>query len=248
MILEVRGVWKSFGKKQVLKGVNLSVMPGESLVVLGGSGSGKSVLLKVILGMLEPDKGSVFLWGKDVARLGGAQRRKMFRKIGMLFQQSALFDSFNVWENIAFGALAAKTITRAQGREFAAKYVQKIGLDKAVLDLSPADLSGGMQKRVALARAVAMQPELIFFDEPTTGLDPLMCRLIDDLILHNVRSLKAASLTITHDMLSAQRVGDRAAVLHEGVILWEGAMANLQSCEEPYVKKFLEARSVDKVL
>ena len=248
MILEVRGVWKSFGKKPVLKGVNLSVMPGESLVVLGGSGSGKSVLLKIILGMLEPDRGEVFLWGKSVASLRGVQRRKLFQKIGMLFQQSALFDSLTVWENVAFGAISSKQIKRSEARSFAAKYVEKIGLDSTVLDLYPADLSGGMQKRVALARAVALKPELVFFDEPTTGLDPLMCRLIDDLILYNVRSLKAASLTITHDMLSARRVGDRAAVLHQGVILWEGAMTSMQSCEEPYVRKFLEARSVDKVL
>lgn len=248
MILEVRGVWKSFGNKQVLKGVNLSVMPGESLVILGGSGSGKTVLLKVILGMLQPDKGEVFLWGKNVTKLGGAARRKLFRKVGMLFQQSALFDSLTVWENIAFGALLAKKIKRSEGRDFAETYVKKIGLDATVLDLYPADLSGGMQKRVGLARAVALQPELLFFDEPTTGLDPIMCRLIDDLILHNVRSLKAASLTITHDMLSAQRVGDRAAVLCAGVILWEGAIANLPSCEEPYVRKFLDARSVNKVL
>jgi len=235
----------SLGIKPVLQGVNLSLMAGESLVILGGSGSGKSVLLKVILGLLEPDQGSVFLWGKDVSTLRHKQRLALFRKIGMLFQQSALFDSLSVWENIAFGAISAKQIDRAEGKVFAKKYIEKIGLDESALSLYPADLSGGMQKRVGLARAIAMKPHLVFFDEPTTGLDPIMCRLIDDLILHNVRELRAASLTITHDLTSARRIGDRAAVLYQGRILWEGAMASLDSAKDPYVRKFLEARNVE---
>ena len=198
--------------------------------------------------MLEPDAGEIILWGHNVTKISGAARQKMFSKIGMLFQQSALFDSLTVWENIAFGRLVSKSLKRSEGPDFAEEYIKKIGLDSSALFLYPSDLSGGMQKRVALARAIAMKPELIFFDEPTTGLDPLMCRLIDDLILHNVRELKAASLTITHDIQSAKRIGDRAAVLYEGKILWEGAMANIDNCEEPYVRKFLDARSVDNVL
>lgn len=246
--LEVRNVTKSFGEKKVLQGVNISVMKGETLVVLGGSGSGKSVLLKIILGLLKPDQGSVLFWGKDIAKMNQKERSQMMQKIGMLFQQSALFDSLPVWENIAFSAIASGTIKRKDGYDFSLDFIKKIGLDEAVLKQFPASLSGGMQKRVGLARAVALQPEVLFFDEPTTGLDPLMCRLIDDLILYNVRFLKSASVMITHDLMSAKRVGDRAAMLYKGKILWEGAMAHLEACREPYVREFLEARCVDNVL
>lgn len=243
--LKVCNIWKSFGRKSVLRGVSFSVQQGESLVVLGGSGSGKSVLLKIILGMLEPDKGSVLLWGKDLADMCAREKQKTLQKVGMLFQQSALFDSLPVWENIMFGQIASGKVKRTDAVKVARKYIKEIGLDPSVAFLSPADLSGGMQKRVGLARAIAGGPDLLFFDEPTTGLDPIMCRLIDDLIIKSVRSLEAAALTITHDMTSAHRVGDRVAVLHEGSILWEGAMSELDGCQVPYVRRFLDARISD---
>ncbi len=243
--LELRNIWKSFGTKSVLKGVSFSIKQGESLVVLGGSGSGKSVLLRIILGMLTPDQGSVLLWGKDIAKMSPKERQNNLKKVGMLFQQSALFDSLTVWENILFGLVASGQVSRSQGIVEAKKYLEQIGLDPAVAKLYPSDLSGGMQKRVGLARAIAGEPQMLFFDEPTTGLDPIMCRLIDDLIIQSVRSLKAASLTITHDMLSAHHVGDRVAVLYQGSILWSGAMDDLDNCTVPYVRKFLDARISD---
>lgn len=227
LAVTLRGLRKSFGAKQVLDGVDLAVPAGGSLVVLGGSGSGKSVMLRCILGIMQPDGGTIEVGGRDVAAMSRAERRALMDRIGMLFQGGALFDSLPVWENICFKLLALKRITRAAARDRAAEVLAQVGLAASVGDLAPSVLSGGMQKRVALARAVASKPDLLFFDEPTTGLDPIMGAVIDGLIVDCVQRLGATAISITHDMASARRIGERAAMLHQGRIVWEGPAAHL---------------------
>ena len=234
----LRGVSKAFGPKQVLDGVDLTVPAGGSLVVLGGSGSGKSVMLRCILGLIQPDAGVIEVGGRDVAAMGRADRRVLMDRIGMLFQGGALFDSLPVWENVCFKLLAQRRITRAAARDRAAEVLAQVGLAASVGDLSPAELSGGMQKRVALARAVAAQPDLLFFDEPTTGLDPIMGAVIDGLIVDCVQRLGATAISITHDMASARRIGEQAAMLHRGRIVWQGQAASLGQTGNAMVDQF----------
>ncbi len=237
----MRGLRKAFGDKQVLDGVDLDVMPGTSMVVIGGSGTGKSVLLKCILGLIEPDAGTIEIDGQDLLRLAGATRAPP-RQIGMLFQNGALFDSLPVWENVAFGLLAQQRISRAPARARAGEVLAQVGLAASVGDLSPAELSGGMQKRVGLARAIAAAPDILFFDEPTTGLDPIMGAVIDGLIVDCVKRLGSTALAITHDMASAVRIGDRAAMLFRGRIVWEGPAAHLLDSGNPMVDQFTHGR------
>ena len=234
----LRGVTKAFGPKVVLDGVDLAVPAGGSMVVLGGSGSGKSVMLRCILGIMRPDAGVIEVGGRDVAAMPRAERRALMDRIGMLFQGGALFDSLPVWENVCFKLLAQKRITRAAARDRAAEVLAQVGLAASVGDLAPAELSGGMQKRVALARAVAAQPDLLFFDEPTTGLDPIMGAVIDGLIVDCVQRLGATAISITHDMASARRIGERAAMLHKGRIVWEGPAAELGDTGNAMVDQF----------
>ena len=234
----LRDVRKAFGPKQVLDGVDLTVPAGGSLVVLGGSGSGKSVMLRCILGLIQPDAGVIEVGGRDVAAMGRADRRVLMDRIGMLFQGGALFDSLPVWENVCFKLLAQRRITRAAARDRAAEVLAQVGLAASVGDLSPAELSGGMQKRVALARAVAAQPDLLFFDEPTTGLDPIMGAVIDGLIVDCVQRLGATAISITHDMASARRIGQQAAMLHRGRIVWQGPAASLGQTGNAMVDQF----------
>ncbi len=236
--VSVTGLRKSFGEKLVLDGVDLSVPANGSLVVLGGSGSGKSVMLRCILGLMPPDEGRIEIDGQDVAKLSRRDRTALMDRIGMLFQAGALFDSLPVWENVCFKLLAQKRITRAKARDRAAEVLALVGLAASVGDLSPAELSGGMQKRVALARAVAAQPDLLFFDEPTTGLDPIMGAVIDGLIVDCVQRLGATAISITHDMASARRIGERAAMIHKGRIIWEGAAASLGLTGNAMVDQF----------
>ena len=240
--IRVRGLRKAFGAKQVLDGIDLDVPRGTSLVVIGGSGSGKSVLLKCILGLIEPDAGSIEIDGQDVLRQDRAGAERLRAGIGMLFQGGALFDSLPVWENVAFGLLARNTVTRRDARARAGAVLAQVGLDPSVGDLSPAELSGGMQKRVALARAIAAQPEILFFDEPTTGLDPIMGAVIDGLIVDCVKRLGSTAIAITHDMASATRIGDRAAMLHQGKLVWQGAAAALLDSDNPMVDQFTHGR------
>lgn len=240
--IRVRGLRKRFGDKQVLDGVDLDVMPGTSMVVIGGSGTGKSVLLKSILGLIEPDEGSIEIDGQDVLRMTAREREQVNRQIGMLFQGGALFDSLPVWENVAFGLLAQQHITRQAARLRAGEILAQVGLATSVGDLSPAELSGGMQKRVGLARAIAAQPSILFFDEPTTGLDPIMGAVIDGLIVDCVKRLGSTALAITHDMASAARIGDRVAMLYAGRIAWEGAAADLMHSGNAYVDQFTHGR------
>ena len=240
--IRIRGLYKRFGAKPVLNGIDLDVAPGTSMVVIGGSGSGKSVLLKCILGLIEPDGGVIEIDGQDVGRLPPREREVVRARIGMLFQNGALFDSMPVWENVAFGLLARHKATRTEARGRANGFLEQVGLAASVGDLSPAELSGGMQKRVALARAIAAQPDILFFDEPTTGLDPIMGAVIDGLIVDCVKRLGSTAIAITHDMASARRIGDQAAMLHKGRIIWHGPAAALMDSGNQEVDQFTHGR------
>lgn len=236
--IRLRGLSKAFGPKQVLDGVDLDIRAGHGMVILGGSGSGKSVTIKCILGLIEPDAGSIEIDGQNILKLPRREREALNDRIGMLFQNGALFDSLPVWENVCFKLLAQKRITRARARDKAAEVLAQVGLAASVGDLSPSELSGGMQKRVALARAIAAEPEIIFFDEPTTGLDPIMGAVIDGLIVDVVHRLGATAVSITHDMASARRIGDDAAMIHKGRIIWTGEAAKLGDTGNAMVDQF----------
>ena len=245
--IELRGVRKAFGRKIVLDGVDLAVQPGDSLVILGGSGSGKSVTIKCVLGILQPDSGSIRVEGKEVTGLRGRDRDAFLRKFGMLFQGAALFDSLPVWENVAFGLIQGRGIPRRRAREIAIEKLAKVGLGSDVANLSPAELSGGMQKRVGLARAIAADPEIIFFDEPTTGLDPIMADVIDELISTTVRDLGVTAISITHDIASARKISNRIAMLYKGKIIWDGATADMDHSGNPYLDQFIHGSAVGPI-
>lgn len=237
--LELSGVTKSFGNKHILRGVDLSIPTGKSLVIIGGSGTGKSVTLKCVLGLLKPDSGSIKIDGQETVDLNAAERDRVMHKFGMLFQGAALFDSLKVWENVAFGLIHGRNVDRKKAREIAQEKIEAVGLRSEVADLYPAELSGGMQKRVGLARAVAASPEIIFFDEPTTGLDPIMADVINDLIVDSVKGLGATALSITHDMASARKIADYIAMIHEGQIIWCGDVKELDKSGNEYVEQFI---------
>jgi phospholipid/cholesterol/gamma-HCH transport system ATP-binding protein len=241
--IAVRGLEKSFGRKRVLAGVDIDVASGESVVIIGGSGTGKSVLIKCILGLLRPDGGSIRIDGVETVGMSRPAREPLMRKFGMLFQGAALFDSLTVWQNVAFGLIQGRGVDPNRGREIALEKLAAVGLGSEVGDLSPAELSGGMQKRVGLARAIAAEPEIIFFDEPTTGLDPIMADVINDLIVKCVRELGATAVSITHDMASARKIADRIAMLHNGRIIWQGATAEIDQSGNPYVDQFVNGRA-----
>ena len=240
--IRIRGLTKRFGDKLVLDGIDLDVAPRTSMVVIGGSGSGKSVLLKCILGLIEPDAGTIDIDGQNVLAMDRRDAEAARSRIGMLFQNGALFDSLPVWENVAFGLLAQKKVTRAEARRRSGDILAQVGLAASVGELSPAELSGGMQKRVGLARAIAAQPEILFFDEPTTGLDPIMGAVIDGLIVDCVKNLGSTAIAITHDMASAKRIGDRAAMLNKGRIIWEGPATELMNSGNAIVDQFTHGR------
>lgn len=241
--IEVSDLHKAFGRKRVLNGVDLKIKKGESLVVIGGSGTGKSVLIKCIQGLIRPDSGSIKIDGFETVGAARKENEKHYAKMGMLFQGGALFDSLSVWENVAFGLLENQKMPRRQAREKAVEVLRQVGLGPDVADLSPSELSGGMQKRVGLARAVATRPEIIFFDEPTTGLDPIMADVINDLIIDSVKKLGASALTITHDMASARKIADRIAMLYQGKIVWQGTVAEMDKTDNPYVCQFVNGCS-----
>jgi len=241
--ISMRGVHKAFGPKVVLDGLDLDVGVGESVVVIGGSGTGKSVMLKCILGLLHADKGSIEVDGEQL--IGGSSKtyERINQKFGMLFQSAALFDSLPVWENVSFGLLAEKRVDRIQAKDIAIQKLAQVGLGSDVADLSPSELSGGMQKRVGLARAIAADPEVIFFDEPTTGLDPIMADVINDLIVKTTREVGATALSITHDMASARKIADRIAMLYEGKIIWAGPVADIDHSGNEFVDQFIHGRA-----
>jgi phospholipid/cholesterol/gamma-HCH transport system ATP-binding protein len=241
--ISVRGLKKSFGPKQVLDDVDIDCAAGESLVVIGGSGTGKTVLVKCILGLLRPDTGSIRIDGVEAVGLRGGARQRLMRRMGMLFQGGALFDSLKIWENVAFGLVVGRSVERQAARKIALTKLAALGLGPEVGELFPAELSGGMQKRVALARAIASEPEIIFFDEPTTGLDPIMADVINDLILKCVRDLGATAISITHDMVSARKIADRIAMLHKGRIIWQGPTAEIDRSGNPFVDQFVHGRA-----
>lgn len=241
--IEMKKVHKAFGSKKVLNGIDLTVNKGESMVIIGGSGTGKSVTLKCVLGLMMPDSGSVKIDGKETVGIGPKERDVLMGKFGMLFQGGALFDSMKVWENIAFGLIQGKKMDRDSARKIATEKLEQVGLVAATGDLFPAELSGGMQKRVSLARAIATSPEIIFFDEPTTGLDPIMADVINDLIVNCVKDLGATALTITHDMASARKIADHVAMIHEGKIIWTGEVGNLYDSGNSHVEQFIHGRA-----
>lgn len=240
-MITLTGVHKSFGPNAVLRGVDLTIERGTSMVVIGGSGTGKSVLLKSILGLVKPDRGLIALDGQDVLT---AEREAFLARFGMLFQGGALFDSLKVWENVAFRLMRGKLARPAEeARTIALEKLRRVGLKPEVGDLLPAELSGGMQKRVGLARAIAAEPEIIFFDEPTTGLDPIMSGVINALIREIVVEMGATAMTITHDMSSVRAIADNVAMLHNGVIQWTGPVAQMDSASDPYLQQFIHGRS-----
>lgn len=241
--ISIRNLYKSFGKKEVLRGVDMDVMPGESVVIIGGSGTGKSVLLKCILGLLQPDQGSIKIDGEEMVGKSWKAREKHLKKIGMLFQGGALFDSLKVWENVAFGLLQTTKITRMEAKREAIKNLQTVGLDALVADLSPAELSGGMQKRVGLARAITTKPEIMFFDEPTTGLDPIMSAVINNLITQTVQKLGATAVSITHDLMSARKIAHRVIMLYQGKVIWQGSVKEMDHSHNEYVDQFIHGRA-----
>ena len=241
--IAIRGLTKSFGPNKVLHGVDLDLPAGHSLVVIGGSGTGKSVLIKCVLGLLTPDSGSIRIDGTEVVGASRSTMDELRRKFGMLFQGAALFDSLPVWENVAFGLLASKEIGRQDAEAKAVATLGRVGLAPEVARLMPAELSGGMQKRVGLARAIAHEPEILFFDEPTTGLDPIMADVINELIVRCVRDLGATALSITHDMASVRKIADRVAMLHGGRIVWSGAVETIDSSGNPYLDQFIHGRA-----
>jgi len=241
--IALKGVHKRFGPKVVLDGLDLEVGAGESVVVIGGSGTGKSVMLKCILGLLRPERGSIKVDGEEVVGMRGSERERVLRKFGMLFQGSALFDSLRVWENVAFGLIQGRGMARAAAKQIALAKLAEVGLGPEVGELSPAELSGGMQKRVALARAIAADPEIIFFDEPTTGLDPIMGDVINELIIATVKRRGTTTLSITHDMASARKIADRIAMIHKGRIVWVGPARDIDRADNAFVDQFIHGRA-----
>ncbi len=241
--IAISGLRKAFGPKKVLDGVDLSVAKGDSLVVIGGSGTGKSVLLKTILGLIQPDAGSIRIDGEETVGIDTAARERTNARFGMLFQGAALFDSLSVWENVAFGLVQGRGMARAEARRHAIENLAAVGLRPEVGDLSPAELSGGMKKRVGLARAIATRPEIIFFDEPTTGLDPIMSDVINDLIVSCTRELGATTVSITHDMQSARKIATHVAMLHGGRIIWTGPISEIDRSGSAHVEQFIHGRA-----
>ena len=237
--IKIRNLCKSFGKKQVLDGVDLDLYKGESLVVIGGSGTGKSVLIKCIQRLLTPDSGSIEIDGIEIINENPEVLDSMHSKMGMLFQGGALFDSLTVWENVAFDLIQNRGMRKKEAKFVAIKVLRQVGLGADIADLYPSELSGGMQKRVGLARAVITRPEIIFFDEPTTGLDPIMADVINDLIIESAKDLGATTLTITHDMTSARKIADKIAMLYQGKIIWYGTVKELDKTDNPYVRQFI---------
>lgn len=239
----IKNLVKNFGTKEVLRGIDLQVNQGESIVILGGSGSGKSVLIKIIASLIQPTSGSVKIDGKEVSNIAPKDRDQLMEKFGFLFQGGALFDSISIWENVAFRLLYHKKMNKKDAKDIAMEKIKAVGLSEKTADLFPSELSGGMQKRASLARAIAANPEIIFFDEPTTGLDPIMADVINNLIIDNSKKLGATTVTITHDMSSARKIADKIAMLYEGKIIWFGDIKNLDSSGNAYLDQFIHGRA-----
>lgn len=241
--ISIRDLHKQFGDNQVLRGVDLDVDEGQSLVVIGGSGTGKSVLLKCVLGLIRPNRGTIEIDGRNIAKQTERDKRFMTQKSGMLFQGAALFDSLCVWENVAFRLLYAERKPRKTAHQKAIECLAQVGLAPEIGELTPSELSGGMQKRVSLARAIASNPQILFFDEPTTGLDPIMADVINNLIVERVKALGATAISITHDMASARKIADEIAMLYQGRIIWRGRPEDIDRTDNPMVDQFVNGRA-----
>lgn len=241
--IKVENLHKSFDTKKVLNGVNLEVYDKESLVILGGSGSGKSVLIRSITSLLDIDSGKIFIDGQDITTLSPSKKSKIMDKFGFLFQGGALFDSLRIWENVAFRLINTEKIHKEDAKAIAIDKLRVVGLNESVANLYPSELSGGMQKRVSLARAICTDPEIIFFDEPTTGLDPIMSDVINNLIIKSSKSVGATTITITHDINSARKIADRVALLYQGKIIWQGSVKEMDETDDPYINQFIHGRS-----
>jgi len=239
----VKGLRKRFGNHRVLRGVDIDIETGKSLVIIGGSGTGKSVLIKCILGLIKPDRGSIELDGRDVTKQSDRDKAFITAQSGMLFQGAALFDSLKVWENVSFRPLYGDRKSKSFAREKAIDCLAQVGLAPEIGDLSPSELSGGMQKRVSLARAIASDPQLLFFDEPTTGLDPIMSDVINNLIRERTKALGATAISITHDMASARKIADEIAMLYQGQIIWRGSPDEVENSGNPMVDQFVHGRA-----
>jgi phospholipid/cholesterol/gamma-HCH transport system ATP-binding protein len=244
----IENLCKSFGNNSVLKGINLTINQGESLAVIGGSGSGKSVLIKTAIGLFKPTSGSIVIDGIRVDQFNEKQRNQLMNKLGFLFQGGALFDSLPVWHNVAFGLIEYQRMAKRDAMEIAQQKLKEVGLEPRVMNLFPSELSGGMQKRVALARAIAAKPEIIFFDEPTSGLDPIMSNVINELIVANSKALGATTITITHDMNSVRKIADRVAMIYQGAIVWCGAVAEMETCGNKFVAQFIKGQTVGPIV
>ena len=244
-MIEVSDLYKSFDQNHVLKGVNLKVDDGKSMVIIGASGQGKSIILKCLLGLIKPNSGKILLNGIDP---NGAQKSIIRSKVGMLFQGGALFDSLPIWQNVAFRYLHGKQkINADEAKKIAIEKLERVGLKKSFANNFPSELSGGMQKRVALARAIATQPEIIFFDEPTTGLDPIMAQVINDLIRELVVELGVTAVTITHDIQSVRSIADEVSLLHNGIIQWSGILDQLDKSNNEYLKQFIAGSTIGPI-
>ena len=241
--IEMQGVVKSFGNKRVLKGIDLSVNPEESLALIGTSGCGKSITLKCLLGLITADDGSIKIDGTKILGTDRRTLEAMRRRFGMTFQFGALFDSLPIWENVTFRLRHQQKMKRTDARDLAVDTITQLGLSPQVIDQYPAELSGGMQKRVALARAIADKPEILLFDEPTSGLDPITGGVIDRLIIDAVKRLGATAMTISHDMASVRRIADKVAMIHNGVIIWCGPVAEMDETGVPEVDQFVHGRA-----
>ena len=241
--LLVKNLTKDFASKHVLTGIDLQAQKGESIVILGGSGSGKSVLIKIIASLINPTSGSIKIDGQEVVGIANQERDQLMEKFGFLFQGGALFDSLPIWENVAFRLINHKKLNKKDAKEIAISKLKAVGLNEKTANLYPSELSGGMQKRASLARAIATNPEIIFFDEPTTGLDPIMADVINDLIVSNSKQLGATTITITHDMNSARKIADKIAMLHEGKIIWFGNVKDMYSSSNAYLDQFIHGRA-----
>jgi phospholipid/cholesterol/gamma-HCH transport system ATP-binding protein len=241
-MIEIRGLCKRFGKKVVLDGLDLTVPRGENMVVIGGSGTGKSVLLKCVVGLLRPDEGEIRIDGEDITKMGEEELARVRRRFGMLFQGAALFDSMNVGENVGFALRRLRKYPEERIREVVDEKLSMVGLGE-IRRMMPAELSGGMKKRVGLARAIASEPDILLYDEPTTGLDPIMADVINDLIVSLRERLGATSITITHDMASAYKIADRMAMLYKGRIIETGSPDEFRNTANPVVAQFVQGRS-----
>lgn len=240
--LRVVNLYKSFGEKQVLKGCDLEVQEGESMVVIGGSGSGKTVLIRCIIGLIQPDEGKVYVDGSEITSLSERELNEIRKKFGMLFQGGALFDSLRIWENVGFGLRQHTRLSEEEIRKISSEKLRLVGL-RDIEELMPSELSGGMRKRVSLARAIAMEPEILLYDEPTTGIDPIMADAINELIVQMREKLNVTSIAITHDMKSAYKIADRIAMLYQGKIIEVGTPEEIKNSSNLIVQQFIQGRS-----